>query len=100
MTTESAAGEASFGVVDNEADVLAMADVVVCLVADAGTLRRRLATRQTNDFGKAPGEVEAVMSWMGVFEQRHEAIGAVMIDATRPLRQIVDEVLAAASTVP
>jgi broad-specificity NMP kinase len=89
-----------FGAVENESDVLAFADVVVCLVADAGTLRRRLAMRQTNDFGKAPGDVDAVLSWLGVFEQRHEAIGATMIDATQPLHQVVDAVLAAASTVP
>jgi gluconate kinase len=86
-----------FGAVENEADVLAVADVVVCLVADAGTLQQRLAMRQTNDFGKAPGDVDAVMSWLGVFEQQHEAIGAAMIDAMQPLSQVVDAVLAAAS---
>jgi hypothetical protein len=46
------------------------------------------------------GGVDAVMSWLGVFEQRHQAIGAAMIDATQPLPQVVDAVLAAASTVP
>jgi len=89
-----------FGAVENEAEVLALADVVVCLVADADTLRRRLADRQTNDFGKAPGDVDAVISWLGVFEARHEAIGATMIDATLPLPEVVDAVLAAASEVP
>jgi hypothetical protein len=80
-----------FGAVENESDVLAL--------ADAGTLRRRLAMRKTNNFGQAPGDVDAVMLWLGVFEQRHEAIGAAMIDATQPLHQVVDAVLAAASTV-
>jgi broad-specificity NMP kinase len=89
-----------FGAVENEPEVLALADVVVCLVADGATLRRRLATRETNDFGKAPGDVDAVMSWLGVFEERHEAIGAAMIEATQPLRQVVAAVLAAASAVP
>lgn len=88
-----------FGAVENEPEVLALADVVVCLVADADTLRQRLAMRQTNDFGKAPGDIDAVMSWLGVFEQRHRAIGAAMIDATQPLPQVVDAVLAAASAV-
>jgi broad-specificity NMP kinase len=88
-----------FGAVENEAEVLALADVVVCLVADADTLRRRLGDRQTNDFGKALGDVDAVMSWLGVFEDRHEAIGATMIDATLPLPQVADAVLAAATTV-
>jgi broad-specificity NMP kinase len=85
------------GAVENEAEILALADVVVCLVADADTLRRRLATRQTNEFGKAPGDLEAVMSWLGVFEEHHEEIGAVMIDATQPLPEVVSAVVAAAS---
>ena len=89
-----------FGAVENESEVLSLADVVVCLFADAGTLRQRLAMRQTNDFGKAPGDVDAVMSWLGVFEQRHEAIGAVMVDATQPVPLVADAVLAAASTAP
>jgi hypothetical protein len=66
-------------------------------VADAETLRQRLATRTTNDFGTAPGDVDAVMSWLGVYEDRHAAMGAVMVDATQPLPLVVAEVLAAAS---
>lgn len=87
-----------FGAVENEAEVLPLADIVVCLVADADTLRQRLATRRTNEFGKAPGDLEAVMSWQGVFEDRHKEIGAVMIDATQPLPQVVVAVVAATST--
>ena len=86
------------GAVENEAEILSLIDVVVCHVADAGTLRQRLATRHTNEFGKAPGDIEAVMSWLGVFEDQHENIGAVMIDATRPLPDVVAAVVAAAST--
>ncbi len=85
-----------FGAVENEAEVLALADVVVCLVADTETLRYRLAARRGNDFGKAPHEIEAVLSWHGVYEDRHAALGAVMVDATRPLEDVADAVLAAA----
>jgi len=56
-----------------------------------------LATRRTNEFGKAPGDIEAVMSWLGVFEDRHRELGAVMVDATQPLPVVVAAVLAAAS---
>jgi broad-specificity NMP kinase len=86
------------GAVDNEANVLALADVVVCLVADVDTLRQRLETRRTNDFGKAPGDIDAVLSWLGIYENRHAAIGAVMVDATGSLPVVVAEVLAAART--
>ena len=88
------------GAVENEAEVLALADVVVCLVADADTLGQRLTTRRTNDFGQAPGDIEAVLSWLGVYEERHVAIGAVMVDATQRLPGVVAEVLAAASGAP
>lgn len=88
------------GAVENEAEVLAFADVVVCLVADAETLRRRLAARRTNDFGKALGDIDAVMSWLGSYEDHHAELGAVMVDATQPLAHVVDEVLAAASIAP
>jgi hypothetical protein len=86
------------GAVANEGEVLPFADVVVCLVADEATLRRRLATRRTNEFGRAPGDIDAVMSWLGYFEDRHRELGAVMVDATRPLPEVVAAVLAAAST--
>lgn len=85
------------GWVENEDEVLAFADVVVCLVADADTLRHRLATRRTNDFGQVPGDIDAVLSWLGRYEEHHVAIGSVMVDATQPLAQVVAEVLATAS---
>jgi hypothetical protein len=93
------AGDVVFllGAVANESEVLAIADVVVCLVADADILQRRLTTRHANDFGRAPGDIDAVMSWLGRFEKNHIAIGATMVDATQPLSTVVAEVLAASS---
>jgi hypothetical protein len=44
--------------------------------------------------------VEERPAWLGVFEERHAAIGAVMVVATQPLPQVVAAVLAAASAVP
>jgi hypothetical protein len=55
-----------------------------------------LAARRTNEFGKAPGDIEAVMSWLGVFEDRHKELGAVMFDAT----QTPPVVIAAALVAP
>lgn len=85
------------GAVENEAEVLALADVVVCLVADTDTLRQRLATRRTNDFGQGAGDIDAVLRWLEVYEQRHMAMGAVMVDASQSLPAVVAEVLAATS---
>jgi hypothetical protein len=55
-----------------------------------------LETRRTNDFGTAPGDIDAVLSWLGTYEDRHAAIGAVMVDASESLPVVVAEVLAAA----
>lgn len=84
------------GAVANEEEVLPLADVVICLVADAATLTRRLVTRGSNDFGQAPGDIEAVLSWLGRYEDRHRGIGAAMVDATQPLADVIADVLAAA----
>jgi hypothetical protein len=57
---------------------------------DDDTMRRRLEERTNNDFGKQPEELELMLRL-----NRSEAkpAGAIDIDATRPLRLVVDEVL-------
>lgn len=82
------------GSVENEAEVWDLFDVVVCLVLDESTLRARLATRTTNNFGKAPPELEAVLGWNRTAEATYRALGAIVVDATQPLIGVVDQVLA------
>jgi hypothetical protein len=49
------------GSAENEAEVRDRFDLIVCIVVDDGTLRERLATRTTNDFGKNPEELAAAL---------------------------------------
>ena len=59
-----------------------------------GTLRHRLATRTTNLFGKDPVVLEQILTWNQDLEQRYRSYGATIIDATRPLEDVVEDVLA------
>jgi dephospho-CoA kinase len=86
------------GSVENEAAVWHSFDRVVCLVVDDDTLRQRLATRTTNDFGKDPEEREAVVAWNRETEAQYRRRGAAVIDATRPLEVVVRDVEALAAT--
>ena len=84
------------GSVENEVDVWQYFDRVVCLVADDETIRHRLTTRTTNEFGKRPEELSAALGWNSTIEGRYRALGAAIIDATRPLSDVVRDVLVAA----
>ncbi|MEU3795189.1 AAA family ATPase [Streptomyces fructofermentans] len=83
------------GSMENEADVRDLFDVVVCLVIDEATLRHRLATRTTNSFGRHPEELAAAVMWNPRMRAIHESRGATVLDASRPLTEVVDDVLAA-----
>ncbi len=43
--------------------------------------------------GKAPEELAAILRWHADYEAAYRRFGAVIIDAARPLRDVVDEIL-------
>ena len=57
---------------------------------DDETMRRRLQERTNNDFGKEPEELELMLR---LNRSDEKPAGAIDIDATQPLDQVVDEVL-------
>ncbi len=57
---------------------------------DDDTMRRRLDERTNNDFGKEPEELELMLR---LNRSDEKPAGAIDVDATRPLRQVVDELL-------
>ena len=73
-------------------------DKVIALVADQETIRRRLAARPEG-FGKTPEELADVLFWHAGFETAYRGFGATVIDATRPLLEVVAEILAASQPV-
>jgi gluconate kinase len=57
---------------------------------DDDTMRRRLQERTNNEFGKRPEEVELMLT---LNRSDEKPVGAIDVDATQPLRQVVDELL-------
>ena len=70
---------------------------MIYLTIDEHTLRHRLASRTSNDFGRAPEELAAILTWHKVGDADFARFGATIIDATLPLHEVVDKVLAAAA---
>lgn len=80
---------------ENEPDVWHLFDTVVYLVTDDDTIRRRLAARTENDFGKTDEELAMVLGWNAVLEAHYRSAGAVVVDAGQPLAQVIAAVRAA-----
>jgi gluconate kinase len=57
---------------------------------DDDTMRRRLQERTNNEFGKQPEEVELMLR---LNRSDEKPAGAIDVDATQPLDQVVDELL-------
>jgi dephospho-CoA kinase len=81
----------------NEHEVWHLFSRVIYLAIDEQTVRARVASRTSNDFGKSQAELEAILSWREVGEVHYLRFGAVIVDATLPLHEVVDEILGAAS---
>lgn len=79
-------------------EVTAMADRSWYLDLDEGELRRRLASRTPGSYGQAPHELDAILAWHAAAAGRYESLGAQRLDATRPVAELADEILAAAAT--
>jgi hypothetical protein len=83
------------GLVENDEELWDLFDVKICLILDATTIRERLARRSGNLFGKAPAELEAVLRYNGPLIDKYIALGATLIDSSRPLGEVVRDVLGA-----
>jgi hypothetical protein len=83
------------GLVQNDEELWDLFDVKICLILDDATIRERLAQRSGNPFGKAPAELEVVLEFNGPLVAKYAAIGATLIDSSRPLEVVVRDVLGA-----
>lgn len=57
------------------------------------TLRQRLSTRTSNDFGRNPKIQEWVLSWKSWWEDQMRQKGAVMIDANNAMQEVITNIL-------
>lgn len=81
------------GVTANEREMWDLFSKVICLTADEKTLRHRLATRTSNDYGKAPHELAEIIEWHQPHQETHRKSNSILIDSTKPLNEIVEEIL-------
>ncbi len=81
------------GIPANDLELAGYYDKVICLVIDEETMKQRIASRDTNTFGKSPDELKLMLYWHGKMLERYEKFGATMIDASKPLDEVVDEII-------
>jgi hypothetical protein len=81
----------------NRARFLPYFTKVFNLRIDDDTMLRRLHERTNNDYGKQPDELELMLT---LNRSGEKLAGAIDVDATQPLRQVVDDVLRLADCRP
>jgi len=81
------------GVTANEKDYWDLFSKVFCLTTDKNTLSARIKNRKNNDFGKSPEEFEMIMGWHKTNNKYYAKLGAVIIDNSRPISKVVEEIL-------
>jgi hypothetical protein len=81
------------GSIGNEGEVWPFFEKVILLSIDKATMRHRPLTRTAHDFGTKPHELELVLAWNKAIDEHYLRRGAIMIDARRPPRVVVDEIL-------
>lgn len=88
-----------FGSSANEDEIWNLAEQVVCLFVDDDTLRHRLTTRTNNDYGKRDIELDFCLGANPIYATEMKAHGATLIDATRPVDEVVEELLRLTETL-
>ncbi len=81
------------GVVPLEPKIFEYFDKVFLLRITTVLIRQRIEQRTENEFSKNPHFVDWVLSWYDDFESRLLKYGAIPIDATKPVAEVVDEIL-------
>jgi dephospho-CoA kinase len=85
------------GTVSNQGRFYPRFDAVVLLSAPADVLLRRIESRATNDFGKSSEERERILRDLAEFEPLLRATATHEVDATRPVSDVVAELVAIGS---
>src|SRR5579863_3123963 len=93
LDTEDAAVLFVAGCEENQARFHPRFNLIVLLSAQAEVLVERLAPRTSNPFGKSPGELERVLDDLRVVEPLLRTAADHEIQATKPLSDVVAEVL-------
>lgn len=84
------------GSADGDDKVWHLFDKVIVLSVDAETIKHRIESRTDNQYGKDPEEMKLILKWLEGYDDTYRGFGAEIIDAKRPIEQVVDEIVAIA----
>jgi hypothetical protein len=87
------------GTVGNDNQIWDLFAAVISLSIDADTVRRRLADR-VDSFGSTEDELRRVLAWHATVDADNLRFGAHVIDASAPVAEVVDHLLAELGLVP
>lgn len=93
---EEAANETVFvcGGAMNQDKIRDVFDRRFTLVIDDETMEHRLLNRTNNDFGKHPEDLARQLEWNKGTVEYAKRIGSIVVDATKPISEVVDDILA------
>jgi len=81
------------GVASNDYDVHDIFDKRVCLTIDETSLVKRLVSRTDVHFGKTETELDNVLMWHEMIEDKNRSLGALMVNATQTIELVVEEII-------
>ncbi len=81
------------GTASNLDDLRPLFDKMFLLKASQKILRERLSTRTSNDFGRTSEVQKWVFSWKTWWENHMKEKGVIVIDASRSLREIAENII-------
>jgi hypothetical protein len=88
------------GVASRDAEAWEYFDVVCALVIDDATIRARTELREDGWYGTRPHELAEILAWNVGYADTYRGFGATLVDATMPLSDVVDAVIAAVPDPP
>lgn len=79
----------------NQSKFYSQFDKLFLLTAPDEVIRHRLKTRTNNYFGRDPLDLQRVIGRHQQFDEELLANGAIAIDSTKPIAEVVDQILVA-----
>lgn len=74
----------------NEPEIRGMFQKVIWLKTDEATIRQRVNNPRDHDYGTKPHELARAIEGNKQKQAEYESFGAIMVDATRPIEDVVE----------
>lgn len=75
-------------------DIIAASDHIIWLATNEETIRERFKLSREVEWGQEEWQVQRTIERNQLLEREYRQIGAVIVDATQPLNQVVDSIIA------